>query len=90
MSSKKVLLGVAVGAAVGAALGMLFSPAKGSATRKRIARKGIESVEDVKEMFNEYIDSVTEEYDTIKEGVMNLVDKGKEKAESIAGTKHAK
>jgi gas vesicle protein len=90
MSSKKVLLGVAVGAVIGAALGVLFSPAKGSATRKRIARKGIESVEDVKEIFNEYIDSVTEEYDTIKEGVMNLVDKGKEKAGSVAGTKHAK
>jgi gas vesicle protein len=90
MSSGKVLLYIVVGAAVGAVLGVLFAPAKGSVTRKRITRRGTDYAEDVKEKFNEYIDAITEEYDTIKEGAMDLVDKGKEKAASVAGAKHAK
>lgn len=90
MSSGKILLGVVVGAAVGAVLGVLFAPVKGSVTRKRIARRSTDCAEDVKEKFNEYIDAITEEYDTIKEGAMDLVDKGKEKAASVAGAKHAK
>lgn len=87
MKSGNVLLGVAVGAAAGAILGMLFAPAKGSATRKRIARKGTEYAEDVKE---KVIDAVTEEYDVVKEGAMDLVEKGKEKLASVAGAKLAR
>jgi gas vesicle protein len=90
MSSGKILLGVVVAAAVGAVFGMLYAPAKGSATRKRIARKGTDYAEDVKEKLNEYTDVITEEYDTLKEGGMDLVNKGKEKAASVAGAKHGK
>jgi gas vesicle protein len=90
MSSGKVLLGIVVGAAVGAVFGMLYAPAKGSVTRRRIVRRGTDYVEDVKEKFNEYIDALTEEYDSVKEGAMDLVDKGIEKAASVAGAKHAK
>ena len=77
MNSGKILLGVVIGATVGVVLGVLFAPAKGSVTRKRIARSGTVYAEDVKEKFNEYIDAITEEYDTIKEGAMDLVNNGK-------------
>jgi gas vesicle protein len=77
MSSGKVLLYVAAGAAAGAILGMLFAPAKGSATRRRIARRGADFAEDVKEKFNESIDALTKGYDTVKEGAIDLVHKGK-------------
>ncbi|NLO02771.1 MAG: YtxH domain-containing protein, partial [Bacteroidales bacterium] len=40
MSSGKVFLGVLAGAAAGALAGILFAPAKGSKTRKRILKKG--------------------------------------------------
>jgi gas vesicle protein len=90
MNSGKVFLGVVVGAVAGAVLGLLFAPAKGSVTRKSIARKGTEYAEDGKEKLNEYIDAITDEYDTIKEGAMDLVDKGKEKAASVAGAKHSR
>jgi gas vesicle protein len=89
MRSGKVLLSVVAGAA-GVVLGMLFAPAKGSATRKRMARKGTDCAEDVKENLNEYIDATTEEYDTIKKGAMDLIDKAKKNAASVAGTIHAK
>jgi gas vesicle protein len=86
MRSGKVLLCVVVGAV----LGVLFAPAKGSVTRRRIVRRGTDYAEDVKKKFNEYIDALTEEYSAVKEGAMDLVDKGIEKAASVSGAKHAK
>jgi gas vesicle protein len=83
MSARRVLIGVVAGAAVGAVLGVLFAPAKGSATRKKIARRGAECAEEAKEKFNESIDALTEEYDTLKEGALDLVGKGKEKVASV-------
>jgi gas vesicle protein len=90
MSSGKVLLCIAAGAAAGAILGMLFAPAKGSVTRRRVAQKGTGYAEDVKDKFTGYIDALTEEYDTVKEGALNLVDKGKKKAASVAEAIQAK
>jgi gas vesicle protein len=90
MISGKVIISVVVGAAVGATLGVLFAPAKGSVTRKRIARRGTDFAEDVMEKFNKSIDALNEGYDTVREGAMNWVDKGKEKAASMAETIHAK
>ena len=40
MNTGKVLLGVLAGVAAGALVGILFAPAKGSRTRKRIYKKG--------------------------------------------------
>ncbi len=90
MKSGKVVLSAVVGVAAGAVLGMLFAPAKGSATRKRVAGKITDYAEDVQENLNEYIDATTEEYDTIKKGAVSLVNKGKEKAASVARAIHAK
>jgi gas vesicle protein len=90
MRSGNVLLGVIAGAVAGAVVGMLVAPAKGSATRKRIAQRGTEYAEDAKEKFGEYIDALAEEYETVKEGAMDLVDRGMEKAISVARSKHAK
>jgi gas vesicle protein len=87
MKSGNVLLGVILGASAGAIVGMLIAPAKGSVTRKRIARKGTEYAEDAKEKFNQYIDALAEEYDTVKEGAMDWVERGKEKAVSVARAK---
>ena len=83
MSSGKVLLTFVVGAAAGAALGVLFAPAKGSVTRKRMARRGADYVEDAREKLKVYIDTVSEEFDTVKEGAKDWVGRGKEKAASM-------
>jgi len=77
MISGKVTIGIVVGAVVGGILGVLFAPAKGSVTRKRIARRGGDFAEDVKEKFDKSIDALTEGYDTAKEGTMNWVHKRK-------------
>jgi gas vesicle protein len=90
MSAGRVLLGVVAGAAAGAIVGMIFAPAKGSATRKRIAQRGTDYAEEAKEKFSEYIDALAEEYDTVKEGAMDWAEKGKDKAVSVARSKHLK
>ena len=39
-NEKKIVLAALAGAAAGAALGLLFAPAKGSDTRRRVAEEG--------------------------------------------------
>lgn len=90
MDTGKMLLGVVAGAAAGAIVGMLFAPAKGSVTRRRMARRSTEYAEEAKGKFNEYIDALAEEYDTVREGAMDWVDKGREKVVSLAGAKRSK
>lgn len=49
MKTSRVVLGVLAGAAVGALVGILFAPDKGSNTRRKIARKGEDFVDDMKD-----------------------------------------
>ena len=48
MNASKVLMGVLGGVAVGAVAGILFAPAKGTKTRKRIMKKGNNLKKDMK------------------------------------------
>lgn len=52
MSRGKIVLGVLAGVAAGAIAGILFAPAKGTDTRKKIADKGEEFVDNLKERIN--------------------------------------
>ncbi len=58
MNLGKILLGTLAGIAVGAIVGVLFAPDKGSVTRKKIAQKGEDYAEGLKEKFDEFVDSV--------------------------------
>lgn len=63
MNSGKVVLGVLGGVAAGALLGVLFSPAKGSKTRKKIANKSKDYVGDLKDKFENLFQEVTNKYE---------------------------
>lgn len=65
MNSSKVLLGVLAGVAAGAIAGILFAPAKGTKTRKRIANTGAGYVKEVKEKFDKVTKDFSKQYDTI-------------------------
>lgn len=75
MSSGKVLLGVLAGAAAGALAGILFAPAKGSKTRKKILKKGEDYSDVLKEKFNDLLEVITEKFEKVKEEVADYAEK---------------
>lgn len=79
MSTGKVLLGIVAGVAAGALIGILFAPEKGSVTRMKIAQTGEDYAEAVKEKFNEFIDSVNDKLDMVKDEV----GRGRHKVEEV-------
>lgn len=80
MSSGKVLLGVLAGVAVGAVLGVLFAPDIGWNTRKRISKKAEDLTDDLREKFDEFLDSISVKVDMVKEEVADISEKSKAKA----------
>lgn len=76
MGAGKVVLGVVAGLAAGVALGMLYAPAKGTATRRKIVRQGNGYANDVKDGFHEVIDTVSDQFETMASGVGQWVDGG--------------
>ncbi|WP_333600766.1 YtxH domain-containing protein [Flavobacterium sp.] len=71
MKTSKVVLSVLGGVAVGAIAGILFAPAKGTKTRKRILKKGNDYTKDLKNKFNGLYDDVVTKYE-------HVTDKAKE------------
>ena len=83
MSSGKVVLGAIAGLATGAILGILFAPEKGKDTRKKIARKSKESLEDIKSKYENVIDAISNKYDSVKKDASHLLSEGKELAHEV-------
>jgi gas vesicle protein len=77
MSSGKVILGVLAGFAIGAAVGVLFAPDKGWNTRKRISKKAEDLTEDLRDKFEEFLDSISVKVDEVKEEVTDFSHKTK-------------
>jgi gas vesicle protein len=74
MNKGKVLLGVLAVAATGALIGVLFAPHKGVVTRKKISRSYGSITDDVKEKFNDFVDSVSEKYEKVKGNVSDFAE----------------
>jgi len=83
MSTGKVVLGVMAGAATGALLGVLFAPAKGTVTRRSILRKGERQVDELKHSFNEFIDSITDKFDQVKEEVVDFAEEAMAQSDKV-------
>lgn len=81
MSTGKVLLGLLAGIAAGATLGILFAPDKGSSTRKKIAQKGEDYVDELEGKFNDFIDGVSKKVDYMRGDVTRIAENGKAKLE---------
>ncbi len=64
MNSSKVLLGVLGGVAVGAIAGILFAPAKGTKTRKRILNTGKDYMDNIKGKFDDLSQDITNKYES--------------------------
>lgn len=83
MSTGKVALGVLAGLATGAILGILFAPDKGSATRKKIADKGKDSLDGLKSRYNSVIDNLSSKLEAVKQNGHNTFDEAYEYAEDV-------
>lgn len=77
MSTGKVVLGVLTGVAVGAILGILFAPDKGSETRKKIAGKGSDLADGLKDKLESLLSGVGEKVENVKDQASNLYESGK-------------
>ena len=76
MNSIKVALGVLAGIAVGAVAGILFAPAKGSSTRRRIIHLGEEYSDELKERFEDLVETISEQYEeTKKSAIASIIKK---------------
>lgn len=67
METGKTALGILLGIGAGALLGVLFAPAKGTKTRKRIMHKGQDYADELKDKFDDLFAEVSEKYDTLLE-----------------------
>lgn len=79
MSTGKILFGVLAGAAAGAVLGILFAPAKGSKTRKRIAEKGQVYADELSHKMNDFVEEITQKIDTVVKKAKDTAEKEAEK-----------
>jgi len=77
MNSGKLISGLLIGAAAGAILGVLFAPDKGTETRRKISKKSTDLSDGLKEKFNEFVDSVSNRYDDVKESADGLFENGR-------------
>jgi gas vesicle protein len=85
MGNGKMLLGVLVGLSTGALLGILFAPAKGTSTRKKIAHRSDEYLSELGEKFDDFIDGISKKFDSAKDEANRLAENGKSKLEDAEG-----
>jgi len=83
MSIQKVLLGVLAGAVAGTVIGILYAPEKGSTTRRKFSRKSYDYTDELEEKFNELIDNITEQFQTVVEEVNLMADAERLKTEKV-------
>lgn len=79
MKSGKTVLGIIAAFAKGALVGILYAPEKGSKTRKKIARKGEDYLDNLTEKYSEIKDEVAHKYQDTKAEVETYLNKGKTK-----------
>jgi gas vesicle protein len=79
MNKSKILLGVLGGIAAGALAGVLFAPAKGTKTRRRIMKKGNDFTDDLKSKFDNLLETATDKCQNILHDAQEMVAKNQVK-----------
>lgn len=79
----KVFCALVGGAAIGAALGILFAPAKGTVTRRKIARTSRDIKNSVTDKLHDIVESAEEIIEDIRETANEYFDAAEEGAEEL-------
>lgn len=77
MNVVRIFAGVLVGIAAGALLGVLFAPAKGSETRRKITQTGNDAANNIKEKFEYVEEGVADAFEKVKHKVEDFKKDGK-------------
>lgn len=83
MSAGKMLLGIMAGVAAGAVLGVLFAPDKGTETRRKIAEKSDDYVNDMKTKFNGMMDTLSKKMEDVQNKANDMANKAKSNVEDM-------
>ncbi len=83
MNTGKVVVGVLAGLAAGALLGVLFAPDKGSETRKKISKKSSDTLDELKDKFDEMLCAVSEKLGMAQDEANEMLENGKNKVEDF-------
>ncbi len=81
--SLKVIGALVVGAAVGGILGILFAPAKGTVTRRKIVGKTEDTTDAIKEKFDNFLEEIKEEIEAVKHKANDFMKDGASKTEKV-------
>jgi gas vesicle protein len=82
MNTGKAVLGVLAGVAVGALLGVLFAPDKGSETRKKVFKKGSDTLDDLSDKLDDLSANISEKMDAVKNETHGFYEKAKSNGEA--------
>ena len=83
--TEKLIGALLLGGAVGAALGILFAPDKGSETRRKISAKGEDLTDAMKDQFNDLLEEIKVEMESVKEKANEFMENTLTKAEKSSG-----
>jgi gas vesicle protein len=75
-TSAKVIVALLAGAAIGGALGILFAPAKGSETRKKISGETDDLTKLLTDKFNLFLEESKKGFETVQEKVNGFAENG--------------
>ncbi|MBP6671637.1 MAG: YtxH domain-containing protein [Bacteroidetes bacterium] len=90
MDTKKIMVGVAAGIVAGVVVGILFAPAKGSVTRRRLNRKGNGVIEDANDSFVDFSEALSDGFESIKKSADDMMEKGRNKLSTASWPKNSK
>ena len=76
MEKGNTFAGILAGIGIGALIGVLFAPEKGSETRKKIAAKGKDTLDDVKNKYEETIEYLSSKLDDAKKQGFQILEDG--------------
>jgi gas vesicle protein len=83
MKKGNVAVGLIAGLAAGAVLGVLFAPDNGRNTRKKITDKSKDSLDTLKEKYNEAIDQLSSKLETVRKKGDQSLEEGKKFVDKV-------